>query len=414
MLVHNSSKIYNGQTEIKKVYAGQTVVYEKETGPSYTEVKYLQSSGTQYIDPNLVNYTNGLKAEFKWAPMDATVNYQFIWGAEEDNGEGRDYFKYSNYYTLELGASMYLPFGYTTTVDTAYITEVNTVKNTTQYVNINGIQAYSTTTSNTEDRTALSPFIFAIDRGGYAAEYGRIKLYYLKFYDENNTLLRDFIPVLDEENVACLYDKVSKTFFYNEGSGVFTYSRYTALQYIESAGTQYINTGYTPNVNTKIEIDFQYTTSTVDGKTRVFGCRRTWNEGFYLGTHMNYADTTVGYWYLFSNKYDYSGTSAKFNRNRHTITLDKTAFKIDGSTISSFSAGTFTPYTQACLFGAYDESTTTPTLGILRLYSCKIYENDVLVRDFSPALDDSNVPCLFENVSGTYYYNQGTGTFLYG
>ncbi len=44
----------------------------------------------------------------------------------------------------------------------------------------------------------------------------------------------------------------------------------------------------------------------------------------------------------------------------------------------------------------------------------KIYSNNKLVRDFIPVLDEDNKPCLYDKVEKKYYYNQGTGEFLYG
>ena len=67
-------------------------------------------------------------------------------------------------------------------------------------------------------------FIFAASKGtsGLAGAKARMKLYYFKIY-ENDVLIRDFIPVLDQNNVACLFDLVSQTFFYNAGTGIFSY-----------------------------------------------------------------------------------------------------------------------------------------------------------------------------------------------
>ena len=49
----------------------------------------------------------------------------------------------------------------------------------------------------------------------------------LRIYDlqmwKNDILVRDYVPVLDENSVPCLYDKVSGTLFKNIGSGNFTY-----------------------------------------------------------------------------------------------------------------------------------------------------------------------------------------------
>lgn len=190
---------------------------------------------------------------------------------------------------------------------------------------------------------------------------------------------------------------------------------YTPLEYLESTGTQYINSLYTPSLNTKIEIDFQFTSNTTYNYTRVFGCRSTWDNGFYLGTDMNRVGTSYSYWYLFSNKYRERGTiNARFSLDRRVITLDKTVLTIDGVNEATINATTFTPYATICLFGAYDESETTPKTGIYKMYGCKLYESDVLVRDFIPVLDGDGTPCLYEKVEDKFYYNDGSGTFLYG
>ena len=40
---------------------------------------------------------------------------------------------------------------------------------------------------------------------------------------DGDTLIRDFIPILDENDVAYLYDKVEKKCYYNAGTGTFSY-----------------------------------------------------------------------------------------------------------------------------------------------------------------------------------------------
>lgn len=47
-------------------------------------------------------------------------------------------------------------------------------------------------------------------------------IYYAKIYDGEN-LVRDFLPCLDADGVPCLYDLISKTAFYNQGTGSFTW-----------------------------------------------------------------------------------------------------------------------------------------------------------------------------------------------
>ena len=48
------------------------------------------------------------------------------------------------------------------------------------------------------------------------------KVYYVKIWDENMNLLRDMIPSINQ-NIPCMYDKISNKFFYNQGTGNFIY-----------------------------------------------------------------------------------------------------------------------------------------------------------------------------------------------
>ena len=51
----------------------------------------------------------------------------------------------------------------------------------------------------------------------------------------------------------------------------------------------------------------------------------------------------------------------------------------------------------------------------MQLYTFKIYDNDVLVRDFMPCYRKSdNEIGLFDSVNGKFYTNKGSGTFEMG
>lgn len=49
-----------------------------------------------------------------------------------------------------------------------------------------------------------------------------------------------------------------------------------------------------------------------------------------------------------------------------------------------------------------------------KIYSCKIYDNGVLMRDFWLCYDPDGVACLYDKVEKKYYYNAGTGEFIAG
>ena len=49
-----------------------------------------------------------------------------------------------------------------------------------------------------------------------------------------------------------------------------------------------------------------------------------------------------------------------------------------------------------------------------KLYSCQIYNNDVLIRDYIPCKDSNGIGCLFDLVEYKAYYNVGDGDFICG
>ena len=65
-------------------------------------------------------------------------------------------------------------------------------------------------------------YLFATNRVGNPDWYGAGRIYYLKIYDDDN-LIRDFIPVIDEYDRVCLLDRLSKMCYYNQGTGEFLY-----------------------------------------------------------------------------------------------------------------------------------------------------------------------------------------------
>ena len=50
--------------------------------------------------------------------------------------------------------------------------------------------------------------------------------------------------------------------------------------------------------------------------------------------------------------------------------------------------------------------------GVFKLYSCKIYDNSTLVRDFVPCVTSDGNIGLYELVDKKFYGNIGTGTFI--
>ena len=98
--------------------------------------------------------------------------------------------------------------------------EIYTVK----YNDKEGALIVNNTVLSSTDFTPNKEEIIYIGHKIYQQEHSRAKFYSIKIYDkETQILVRDFIPVLDKEGTPCLYDKVEKKFYYNQGTGEFEY-----------------------------------------------------------------------------------------------------------------------------------------------------------------------------------------------
>jgi hypothetical protein len=58
-----------------------------------------------------------------------------------------------------------------------------------------------------------------------------------------------------------------------------------------------------------------------------------------------------------------------------------------------------------------NQSGATQNTASFCLYSCQIYDNDVLVRDYLPCRNSKNEVGLYDTVTGEFYGNDGEGAF---
>ena len=191
-------------------------------------------------------------------------------------------------------------------------------------------------------------------------------------------------------------------------------SSYTAVDYLQSSGTQWIEMGVAPNQNTKAVLKIKIDELTRQG-TSLIGSRTDVNSDDQFVTYLD----------------DYGGTRFLFRMDGQTetipwkglttdkiyiVTLSGTEMKAeleDGTAVFSktFSVNDFTSTVTMALFrskgvsGAYFQG---------RIYSCKHYSGDELIQDFVPCLDTGGVPCMFDLVSRKSFYNKGTGSFTWG
>jgi hypothetical protein len=183
---------------------------------------------------------------------------------------------------------------------------------------------------------------------------------------------------------------------------------YTELEYIESTGTQYLNLGVTFKNTDECYLDGVLLSHASD---KFMLAPSKWNNNNNRFGMFGGYGSTFGYAYgaKVTNGCFYSPSFAK-DTNRHIFSyIDKT-FRIEdlGATadVSSITWGGDT--SELRLFYGYSSITSG------RVYSYKQKRDGVLLIDLIPVLDLNNTPCMYDKVSGTFFYNQGTGDFIAG
>ena len=184
------------------------------------------------------------------------------------------------------------------------------------------------------------------------------------------------------------------------------------VNFIESSGTQYINTEFNPNQNTRIIMDYQSGDACVVGSVYTLFGVRVASSGMYWSLIKDSTSAWLlrhEYNTVYSTKWDMTETTFK---QRRTVEINGASATIDGTT-KSYTAATFQFNYPIYLF-ASNEAGTANYYTPMKIYSCQIYDNGTLVRDYLPCLDKDGVACLYDKVEKKCYYNAGTGEFTAG
>ena len=240
------------------------------------------------------------------------------------------------------------------------------------------------------------------------------KLYYSKIWKAGK-LVVDVIPVIDWNEKPCLYDKVSGKLIYAtilytpEAGGVeatITSGREIhPVEYIESTGTQYIDTGLKGNLETKIE-------------SKVYSAKIDSTSGYCIAGDFTTSSKAITMPFNFTNSGLYSRFGDKAitggiqqQDGTYTFAVDKVGYYVDGTKIADLNTTTdFTTSGTMMLFG-FTGLGRNYLVG--KMYYCKIWDNNALVRDYIPAIDETGKGYMFDKVSHTIYDNAGTGIFKY-
>ena len=458
-------RLYVGNTEITKAYLGSNLVFQniyyaissgiapltfqaksgairsliqygkceqRNLPPEYTQLEYIESSGTQYIDTGVLlsntdvfeisfQSLNSLESPIMGAISSGTsytsTNNLSVTYTVAGKGNLSDY---SVYCDGAAGNANYAWNG----GDRA-----DGLKHTIKY---NGLNIAPTlddvpmeqidTHILTENTPTVTTWLF----GRNNTSTGTLSQAGVRIYDVYIQGKGHFIPAKNASNVIGMYDLVSGQFFTNQGTGNFIAGPdvvptpdkpidiwcnngvlkarhqsglplgYTKIDYLQNDVNSYIYTNIGITADFKVLLDLyipnSYSTaqSFIEGKTNINSFTIVGYNDSVLATRIGNQSTNGGIEYTLSTR-GVIGLSTHGKKYMNSDTWEILERPISGTDTLK-------------LFGN----------AIFRLYEAIIYDGDILLADFIPAKNSSNVIGLYDLVSKQFFTNDGTGDFIAG
>lgn len=410
--------------EYVKAYGGTELRTVLPDG--YTQLEYVTFDATQVIDTGFIPDNNS-RIESKCYRTGADC---WFYGASPANPCVTLY--HSSTGTCRWGNQSRSNVGFV--ADTEY-----TIIEDKNGININGVDN-PWTSGTAGDFTCDRSLTIGNCNGGTGTRYFAGNFYYMRIYD-NGVLARDFVPCKNASNVVGLYDRVNDAFYTETGlvagpnavptpncpmdivtnNGVLKARHqsglplgYTLLEYIDTDGNSWIDTGITPTATT-LQLDYKMQMLQQD-YVSLFGAvaATTPRYGFRVYYQPAGGATNILNW-----------QSGSFGGQQSIVWNDvlqgvviatqgvSVVSTINGVTQTYNSSSIDLTQSDTMLLGTTHLGTTSgraPT----RIWSFKITKDGILVRNFVPAKNSSNTIGMYDFVSGQFFTNQGTGDFVAG
>lgn len=185
------------------------------------------------------------------------------------------------------------------------------------------------------------------------------------------------------------------------------------VEYLESTGTQYIDTGIYLSDNVEVACDLQY--ASTGTSNYIFGNFSRAGAYVLFGTMEKGGNYSGSLFWLVTGDRS-SGCSADVNQTDRLFVeiKDNTAF-INGNEVyfvetNSLSIGE--EKTLALFARNHKTNGLLPVRGA-RMWSFVISYGGQISNEFVPCLDETGSPCMYDTVTRKAYYNRGSGDFLY-
>lgn len=193
-----------------------------------------------------------------------------------------------------------------------------------------------------------------------------------------------------------------------DASGADSYDR--ELQYLESTGTQWLDSGVVPTSNTMTQITYQYVSYANAGSYDMICGLQSPNRYYPVSLQSNnilkeryvYNDTVINKSFSSAVRHE-----VVFNDKYHRVFLD-------GACIATYNQTFATATQHIYIFGASTSTGACNYRSAARIWKLDIFESGRKIRAFIPVKDVNGVACFFDKIEKKLYYNQGTGNFTAG
>lgn len=191
---------------------------------------------------------------------------------------------------------------------------------------------------------------------------------------------------------------------------------YTQLEYLQSGGTQWINTEYTLQSSDTFELKAEYVRRGSLKYSSAYFCGSdiAFNRGFNIAEDVQ----AHGVRDVFGNERIFSEAKPGIGIEFVVVSSISLLRVVIGETITEISKGaqTYTPLDwPVYLFTTNRNGTAFDGAFIGKIYYAKITNSQgEMMLNCIPCLDVDGVPCMFDLVSRKPFYNVGTGSFTWG
>ena len=402
-------------------FTGTDLIYDEAENVPDEFVEYIEANGDTYIDTGIAGRSGTrCDADMMWLRLGG--DYAFLNAHATDSSIDRIFLIHSFESKMDIGYGLFVNNngGGRYAIGTRYSIQSD-LRAGSQTLVVNGNTEYSGTNPDAYD-SGCNLYLFANNVGGAAENRSHARLYGLTIWqDDANGVehkVREFRPCL-KGGVVALYDAVSETIFYPNGSPLRADTRLAAmpdayLEYIESNGRSVIDTWVPARAGIRAQGEFMWSQlrtrrqeqyayvepSSKLEQTYLGGSDGSANR-FYL---IHESDKKL--WYAYGNEYGYlkdngaNVTIASDQRYSFDVsylvgsqTIDLNGRRILETTSAAAPDARCNLYLFGCNFSnmPYYESR-------MRCYGLKIWQDGTLVCDFKPCVKDGKA-MLFDAVS---------------